>query len=357
VSSIVHPVEVVSRFYLSALISAFASALLVAQNPAGPDDVLRVGPGVTAPRLLHKVEPQYSPVARADHIQGTIVLRLVVNEKGHATDINVISPLGFGLDEQALAAVQKWEFAPGMKNGRPVKILATVEVNFRFPELWFDEKAERQRTSFNITLQSLKRADASKTATDRAVKAMLDLARQRFPPAMYVVAIWETNGEHVAKDPEDAFALIQKAAAKNYGPALYEIALRRIEGRDLPKDVEKGLEEMRQAAIMGSPQAQFYLGNRYEKGSGVPRELDRARRYYRLCAVQRVALCQYRLGGLLFEAPDRLERDYVQAVALFQLASEQGLQEAKEIASNETAKLTPAQTNWVNTLKTELVRK
>ena len=357
VSPIIHPVEVVSCFCFCALISAFASAFLLAQTPARSDEVLRVGPGVTAPRLLHKVDPQYSPVARADHIQGTVVLQLVVNEKGRPTDITVISPLGFGLDERAQEAVQTWEFAPGMKDGRPVKILATVEVNFRFPELWFDEKTEHQRTSFNLTLQRLKRADTSKTAIDRAVKSMLDLARQKFPPAMYVVAIWETNGEHVAKDPEDAFALIQKAAAKNYGPALYEIALRQIEGRDLPKDIEKGLEEMRQAAIMGSPQAQFYLGNRYEKGDGVPRELDRARRYYRLCTVQGVALCQYRLGGLLFEAPNRLERDYVQAVALFQLAAEQGLQKAKEIASTETAKLTPAQTNWVNTLKTELVRK
>ena len=151
--------------------------------------------------------------------------------------------------------------------------------------------------------------------------------------------------------------MIQKAAAKDYGPAVYEIALRRIEGRDLSKDIEKGLEEMRQAATMGSPQAQFYLGNRYEKGDGVPREFDRARRYFRLCAVQGVATCQYRLGTLLLDAPDRPERDYVQAVALFQLAGEQGVKEAKEIASKEAANLTPAQNNWVNTLKTQLVRK
>ena len=46
-------------------------------------------------------------------------------------------------------------------------------------------------------------------------------------------------------------------------------------------------------------------------------------------------MCQYRLGRLLLDAPDRPERDYVQAVALLQLAGEQGLQDAKNIASRE----------------------
>lgn len=114
-------------------------------------------------------------------------------------------------------------------------------------------------------------------------------------------------------------ALIQRAAAKNYGPAMYEIAIRQIEGRDLPKDVEHGLETMRQASVLGSPQAQFYLGNRYENGDGVPRELDRAHRYFRMCAAQGVAQCQFRIASLLFNAPDRPERDYVQAVAWFKL--------------------------------------
>jgi TPR repeat protein len=281
----------------------------------------------------------------------------VVNEKGRPTEIVVISPLGFGLDERAQAAVETWEFAPGVKDGRAVKILATVEVNFRYPTLWFDEKGERRRTSFNVALQNLTRANASAASVDRAVKSIQDLSRQGFPAAMYMVGIWETKGEHGTNDPTDGLALIQKAASKNYGPALYEIALQRIHGQDRPNDIEKGLEEMRQASILGSSQAQFYLGNRYEKGNGVPREPERARGYFRLCAAQGVAMCRYRLGSLLLDTPDRPERDYVQAVALLQLAGEEGLQEAKDIATRETANLTPAQANWVNTLKTQLARK
>jgi TonB family protein len=344
----------ISLCFLLLLLIALLSE---AQERNGLEGAMRIAPGITPPRILHKVEPEYSPDARADHIQGTVVLQLAVDEKGRPTGITVISPLGFGLDERAQAAVEKWEFVPGQKDGKPVKILATIEVNFRFPDLWFDEKAERQRTSFNLALQTLKRADASTKAVELAVKSMQELSQQRFPPAMYMIGIWETAGDHVAKDLAHGLTLIQKAAAKNYGPALYQIALREIEGRDLPEDNEKGLDRMRHASLLGSSEAQYYLGNRYEKSVGVPRELDRARRYFRLCASQEISQCEYRLGNLMLDAPDRPQSDYVQAVAWMQLAAEQGMPAAREIASRETAKLTPAEAGWVTTLKTQLLRK
>jgi TonB family protein len=36
-----------------------------------------------------------------------------------------------GLDEKAVEAVEKWKFKPGFKDGKPVAVAATVEVNFR----------------------------------------------------------------------------------------------------------------------------------------------------------------------------------------------------------------------------------
>jgi TonB family protein len=43
----------------------------------------------------------------------------------------VIRPLGLGLDQKAIEAVEKWKFKPGMKDGKPVAVQATIEVNFR----------------------------------------------------------------------------------------------------------------------------------------------------------------------------------------------------------------------------------
>jgi TonB family protein len=63
--------------------------------------------------------------------QGTVVLMIIVDEQGLPQDVRVIRRLGFGLDEKAVEAVQRWRFRPAMKDGRPVKVEATIEVNFR----------------------------------------------------------------------------------------------------------------------------------------------------------------------------------------------------------------------------------
>jgi TonB family protein len=93
--------------------------------------VYRIGGGVTAPTLIHKVEPEYSEEARKAKFQGTVVLYVVVDEKGMPRDIKVVRPLGLGLDEKAVEAVEKWRFRPGYLNGKAVAVAATVEVNFR----------------------------------------------------------------------------------------------------------------------------------------------------------------------------------------------------------------------------------
>jgi len=93
--------------------------------------VFRVGGGVTAPTLLSKVEPEYSEEARKAKYQGTVVLYIEVTPDGKAGNIRVQRSLGLGLDEKAIEAVKKWRFSPGKKNGQPVTVAATIEVNFR----------------------------------------------------------------------------------------------------------------------------------------------------------------------------------------------------------------------------------
>jgi TonB family protein len=92
---------------------------------------LRVGGGVTAPVLVKKVEPEYSEEARKAKFSGVVVLYIEVDTTGKATNIRVIRSLGLGLDDKAIEAVKKWTFQPGKKNGVPVTVQATVEVNFR----------------------------------------------------------------------------------------------------------------------------------------------------------------------------------------------------------------------------------
>jgi len=93
--------------------------------------VFRAGGEVSSPVLISKVEPEYSEEARKAKYSGTVLLSVVVDEKGVPQDIHVVRPLGLGLDEKAIEAVQRWRFRPGVRNGKPVRVRATIEVSFR----------------------------------------------------------------------------------------------------------------------------------------------------------------------------------------------------------------------------------
>lgn len=105
----------------------------IAELSTGPSaaTVLKVGSGVAAPAVIFKKDPAYSPEARAAKYQGTVLLFVEIGPDGLAHNIQVKRGLGLGLDEQAVLAVSQWRFRPGAKDGQPVTVAATIEVNFR----------------------------------------------------------------------------------------------------------------------------------------------------------------------------------------------------------------------------------
>jgi TonB family protein len=90
--------------------------------------VYKVGEsGVKAPKVLHKTEPKYPEAATAT---GTTVLSLEVSPAGKAENIVVKRSLETAFDQSAIDSVKTWTFAPATKDGQPVRVTATVEVNF-----------------------------------------------------------------------------------------------------------------------------------------------------------------------------------------------------------------------------------
>jgi len=77
------------------------------------------------------VEPEYSEEARKAKWQGTVVLTVIVDEAGRPSHVSVLRSLGLGLDQKAIDAVSQWRFKPGLKDGKAVPVIATIEVNFR----------------------------------------------------------------------------------------------------------------------------------------------------------------------------------------------------------------------------------
>jgi TonB family protein len=92
--------------------------------------IFHVGGGVSPPRVIYSVDPEFSEEARKAKYQGTCTLMLVVDASGHPTNIRVASSLGMGLDEKAIEAVKNWRFEPSMKDGHPVRVEIAVEVEF-----------------------------------------------------------------------------------------------------------------------------------------------------------------------------------------------------------------------------------
>ena len=92
--------------------------------------VFRVGGGVSAPKVIYKLDPEYSTEARQAKYQGTVVLSVIVDADGHTRQVHVARSLGMGLDEKAVEAVRQWRFEPARKDGRPVPVAVDVEVAF-----------------------------------------------------------------------------------------------------------------------------------------------------------------------------------------------------------------------------------
>lgn len=89
--------------------------------------------GVSPPQVTWKVDPVFPDEAGADKLAGAVLLTCVVGIDGKAQDIHVVKSIDTAFDTNAINAVSQWVFTPGMSNGVPVNVRATIEVNFRTP--------------------------------------------------------------------------------------------------------------------------------------------------------------------------------------------------------------------------------
>jgi protein TonB len=78
---------------------------------------------VTPPRLIKDAKPSYTGDAMRAQIKGVVVLEAIVERDGKVGEVRVKQSLDreYGLDEEAVKAVKRWRFVPGMKDGRPAR--------------------------------------------------------------------------------------------------------------------------------------------------------------------------------------------------------------------------------------------
>ena len=84
----------------------------------------------TKPVRLNSPTPRYTEAARANNIQGSVTLRVLVGEDGNVTAVRVVRGLPDGLNEQAIATARLTKFKPAMKDGNPVAYWLALEMPF-----------------------------------------------------------------------------------------------------------------------------------------------------------------------------------------------------------------------------------
>jgi protein TonB len=98
----------------------------------GDGNVFGIGNGVTAPRLIRSIRPEYTADAMRARIQGIVALDCVVDAAGRVDRCRVRRSLDsiYGLDQQALQAARLWSFEPGTRLGAPVAVQVSIELSF-----------------------------------------------------------------------------------------------------------------------------------------------------------------------------------------------------------------------------------
>jgi TonB family protein len=117
--------------------------LLTCLTAAAQPPPLHLGPGIVPPFVVSKAPPAYTDEARLAKLEGSVLLSVVVDADGQPRDIQVIRPLGLGLDESAVENVRAWQFKPGTRNGMPVDVVVQQEVFFRPQRTLWDWHATR----------------------------------------------------------------------------------------------------------------------------------------------------------------------------------------------------------------------
>lgn len=89
------------------------------------------GDGFIPPQFLLRHKPAYPEQARAQGLEGLVLLLVAVDETGRVTSVRLQRSCGHAaLDRSALEAVRSWRFSPARQMDRAIP--ATVEIPIRF---------------------------------------------------------------------------------------------------------------------------------------------------------------------------------------------------------------------------------
>ena len=96
----------------------------------GLEAPVRVAPSVMEENLVVSRVPAYPEVARADRVEGPVVMQAIITKNGTVGHLHVIEGDKL-LRSAASEAVSKWRYRPYTVDGKPVEVATTVTVDFK----------------------------------------------------------------------------------------------------------------------------------------------------------------------------------------------------------------------------------
>ncbi len=100
-------------------------------RPFEPAGLLPVSELHPRARLLKIMDPPSNAVAQANGIAGRALYRVVIEPNGKPGRIAIVRPIGFGLDENAVAAIRAASFQPAESAGHPAAEALDLAILFR----------------------------------------------------------------------------------------------------------------------------------------------------------------------------------------------------------------------------------
>ncbi|MCP4566642.1 MAG: energy transducer TonB [FCB group bacterium] len=87
------------------------------------------------PELIHQVEPEYPAKAKKQGIEGTVIIKSLIDKEGNTVKAIVAKSSGTAsLDDAAQKAAMNYRYKPALQNEQPVAIWVAFSVNFTLAE-------------------------------------------------------------------------------------------------------------------------------------------------------------------------------------------------------------------------------
>lgn len=103
---------------------------LASETASLPTLDVKVSQGVTAPAIVHKIDPVYPREALSERLSGTVTLTASIAEDGSVHEVKVVQgdPT---LAAAAVAAVRQWRYTPCLLNGKAVTVQKEITIIFK----------------------------------------------------------------------------------------------------------------------------------------------------------------------------------------------------------------------------------